>query len=209
MDDYLPLFPLEVVLFPDMLLPLHIFEERYKQMIGECLQNKSAFGVLYVHDERVEEIGCTAEIRQVVRRYSDGRMDLVAVGLQRFRVAFFNTEKSYLRASIEPLADLQGGSDPSEEKALQALELYEQACRLISRNDPEELGPGPSFTGLAFKLASSLHLNNGIRQQILAARSEDERLETLSLHLSELIPRLTEAHKAAKHAGSNGRLRRD
>ena len=64
MPDYLPLFPLDVVLFPEMLLPLHIFEERYKEMIAECLQGNSPFGVLYAHDDRVATIGCTAEISQ-------------------------------------------------------------------------------------------------------------------------------------------------
>ena len=85
MHDYLPLFPLDVVLFPEMLLPLHIFEERYKEMIAECLQNRSPFGVLYAHDDRVETIGCTAEISQEIKRYPDGRIDLVAVGQKRFQ----------------------------------------------------------------------------------------------------------------------------
>ena len=80
MPEYLPLFPLDVVLFPEMVLPLHIFEERYKEMIAECLQDNSPFGVLYAHDDRVATIGCTAEVSQVIKQYPDGRLDLVAVG---------------------------------------------------------------------------------------------------------------------------------
>ena len=95
MPDYLPLFPLDVVLFPEMLLPLHIFEERYKEMIAECLQGDSPFGVLYSHQDTVETIGCTAEIKQVLKRYPDGRLDLVAVGRKRFQVTFFDSEKTY------------------------------------------------------------------------------------------------------------------
>jgi len=206
MHDYLPLFPLDVLFFPEMLLPLHIFEERYKEMIGECLQGRSPFGVLYAHDDRVEMIGCTAEISQVIKRYPDGRIDLVALGQKRFQVSFFDSEKAYLRASIELLPDSAGDDEPSEKQARQALELFTQACKLMGRDNPEEFSRESSFRGLAFKLAASLQLHNEIRQRILEARSEDQRLEELTQHLSDLIPRLTEKHKSAKQAGSNGRL---
>jgi Lon protease-like protein len=206
MPDYLPLFPLDVVLFPEMVLPLHIFEERYKEMIGQCLQGNSPFGVLYSHDDRVETIGCTAEISQVIKRYPDGRLDLVAVGRKRFQVSFFDSEKAYLRASIELLPDSMSGREPSQELARQALDLYAQASRLMGEDDPEEFSPQSSLQGLAFKLASSLRLQNEIRQRILEARSEDQRLEELAEHLSVLIPRLSERQKSAKLAGSNGRI---
>lgn len=206
MSAYLPLFPLDVVLFPEMLLPLHIFEERYKGMIAECLESRSPFGVLYSHEDRVESIGCTAEISEVIKRYPDGRIDLVAVGQKRFQVSFFDSEKVYLRASIELLPDSAGDNGPSATQARQALDLFAQACRLMGRDDPEGFGPESSLRGLAFKLASSLQVHNEIRQRILEARTEDRRLEELVEHLSELITRLTERHKSAKQAGSNGRL---
>ena len=206
MHDYLPLFPLDMVLFPEMLLPLHIFEERYKEMIGGCLQGRSPFGILYAHDDRIEMIGCTAEISQMIKRYPDGRIDLVALGQKRFQVSFFDSEKAYLRASIELLPDSAGDNEPSEKQARQALELFAQACKLMGRDNPEEFSRESPFRGLAFKLASSLQLHNRICQRILEARAEDQRLEELTQHLSELIPRLTEKHKSAKQAGSNGRL---
>ena len=206
MPEYLPLFPLDVVLFPEMVLPLHIFEERYKQMIGECLQDNSPFGVLYARADRVAMIGCSAEISQVVKRYPDGRLDLVAVGRKRFQVSFFDSEKAYLRASIELLPDSVGGQEPSGNLVRQALDLYAQAARLTGEDDPEEFSPEPSVQGLAFKLAASLHLQNEIRQRILEARSEDQRLEELAEHLSALIPRLTERQESVKRAGSNGRM---
>lgn len=206
MPDYLPLFPLDVVLFPEMVLPLHIFEERYKEMIAECLQGDSPFGVLYSHKDTVETIGCTAEIRQVLKRYPDGRLDLVAVGQKRFQVSFFDSERAYLRASVELLPDSVGDRGPSEELARRTLDLYAQASRLMGEDDREEFSPESSLRGLAFKLASSLHLQNAIRQRILEARSENQRLEELAEHLSALIPRLTERQKSAKLAGSNGHL---
>ena len=206
MPEYLPLFPLDVVLFPEMVLPLHIFEERYKQMIGECLQDNSPFGVLYARADRVAMIGCSAEISQVVKQYPDGRLDLVAVGRERFQVSFFDSEKAYLRASIELLPDSVGRQEPSGNLVRQALDLYAQASRLTGEGDPEEFSPEPSVQGLAFKLAASLHLQNEIRQRILEARSEDQRLEELAEHLSALIPRLTERQESVKRAGSNGRM---
>ena len=206
MPDYLSLFPLDVVLFPEMVLPLHIFEERYKEMIAECLQDDSPFGVLYAHDDRVATIGCTAEISQVIKQYPDGRLDLVAVGRKRFQVSFFDSEKAYLRASIELLPDSVGGPEPSENLVLQALDLYAEASRLMGEDDPEEFSPESSVQGLAFKLASSLHLQNEVRQRILEARSGGQRLEELAEHLSGLIPRLTERQALVKRAGSNGRM---
>jgi len=206
MPDYLPLFPLDVVLFPEMLLPLHIFEERYKEMIAECLQGKSPFGVLYSHDDTVETIGCTAEISQVIKRYPDGRLDLVAVGRKRFQVSFFDSEKAYLRASIELLPDSVGAQEPSETLLRQAMDLYTKASKRMGKDDPEEFGPESSVAGLAFNLASSLRLQNEVRQRILEARSEGQRLEELTEHLSALIPRLTERQEFVKRAGSNGRM---
>ena len=206
MPEYLPLFPLDVVLFPEMVLPLHIFEERYKEMIAECLQDNSPFGVLYAHDDKVAMIGCTAEISQVLKQYPDGRLDLVAVGRKRFQVSFFDSEKTYLRGSVELLPDQVGAQEPSENLVRQALDLYAQASRLMGEGDPEEFSPEPSVQGLAFKLAASLRLQNEIRQRILEARSGGQRLEELAEHLSALIPRLSERQESAKRAGSNGRM---
>jgi ATP-dependent Lon protease len=206
MPDYLPLFPLDVVLFPEMLLPLHIFEERYKEMISECLRSNSGFGILYAHDHRVETIGCVAEISQVMKRYSDGRMDLVATGRERFQVNFFNSEKTYLRGSVELLPDQATDHEPTESLARQTLELYTRVSVLMGQHKPQEPSSQSSFQGLAFKLASSLPLENGIRQRILEARSEDRRLEELAGHLASLIPLLTERRDAAGRAGSNGQI---
>jgi len=206
MDSYLPLFPLDVVLFPEMLLPLHIFEERYKEMIGTCLQDRSEFGVVYAHDESVEEVGCTAEISKVIKRYPDGGMDILVMGKRRFQVLFFDSEKTYLRGSVELLADLDSESEPSKEKVARALNLYEQVYRLLNRAEPEELGLSRSDADLSFRIASVLYLSNELKQKILVTRAEDERLDVLSDHLEEIIPQLTEAQKAAKRAGSNGNL---
>ena len=206
MPQYLPLFPLDVVLFPQMALPLHIFEERYKEMIGYCLQEQSPFGVLYAHDERIETVGCSADISHVIKRYQDGRIDLIALGQKRFRVISFDSEKSYLRGSIELLPDSEEGQEPSERQAKQALALFDQASQLMGSQGSDEFNRESSLQGLAFRLAAALELENDIRQRILEAQSDDDRLEELTRHLSQLIPRLVEKDKSARRASSNGRL---
>src|ERR1051325_2050545 len=96
----LALFPLEVVLFPDAPLPLHIFEPRYKEMIGDLLESREPFGVVRSTDKGIEQIGCTAEIVAVAKQYEDGRMDIVTEGRQRFEIMQVDMGKTYLRAEV-------------------------------------------------------------------------------------------------------------
>jgi len=85
-SSLLPIFPLELVLLPGVPLPLHIFEPRYKEMIAECLEQKKPFGVVRASSDGVAEIGCTAEIMSVTKKYDDGRMDILTRGVERFEV---------------------------------------------------------------------------------------------------------------------------
>ena len=101
----LPLFPLEVVLLPGTPLPLHIFEPRYKEMIGECLANDAPFGVVRALEEGIAEVGCTAEIITVTKEYPDGRLDLIAEGRKRFEVLELNQDRSFLQAEVLLMPD--------------------------------------------------------------------------------------------------------
>src|SRR2546422_5553189 len=139
MEKYISLFPLDVVLFPEIMLPLHIFEERYKEMIGECILEKTPFGILYAHDGSVEEIGCLAQITKVLKKYNDGRMDILTLGRQRFQVMYFDNEKSYLRGMIEPYVDSEAASCPSEQEAKQALRLYQEVHELLNKSECEAI----------------------------------------------------------------------
>ena len=110
----LPLFPLDLVLFPGTSLPLHIFEPRYKEMISECLDRKKSFGIVRAKEEGVAEIGCTAEIITVAKKYPDGRMDIVTQGRERFEVMQVNQERSFLQAEVLYLPDEPGQASPEE-----------------------------------------------------------------------------------------------
>jgi len=97
--------PLELVLLPGAALPLHIFEPRYKEMITECLAQKKPFGVVRASDEGVADIGCTAEIVSVTKKYDDGRMDILTRGVERFEVLEVNQDRSFWQAEIALLQD--------------------------------------------------------------------------------------------------------
>ncbi len=100
LETTIPLFPLGVVLLPGMVLPLHIFEERYKLMIGECLKQDKKFGIVYYDNEEIRKKGCTANIVKVMKRYDDGRMDILTQGDKRFTTTGIIEEKSYLQAKV-------------------------------------------------------------------------------------------------------------
>ena len=118
----LPLFPLEVVLLPGTPLPLHIFEPRYKEMIGECIANETPFGVIRALEEGIAEVGCTAEIITVTKEYPDGRLDLVVEGKKRFEVLEVNHERSFLQAEILLVPDDPGNAVP--EDRVRAIQLH-------------------------------------------------------------------------------------
>src|SRR5437660_7394803 len=92
-SSLIPLFPLEVVLLPGTPLPLHIFDPRYKEMLGECLEPKKQFGVIRAQETNLADVGCTAEILAVTKTYDDGRMDIVAEGRDRFELLELNQER--------------------------------------------------------------------------------------------------------------------
>jgi len=207
MDELLPLFPLNIVLFPKMLLPLHIFEEKYKGMISECLGQSLPFGILYSKDNVIEPIGCTASIHQVLKSYPDGRMDIVAFGIKRFRVLYFNSEKAYLRGAIEPFNDDGAAPEPGKEDLDTLAGLYQRAFDIVHRGLAEETFTLPSEDH-AFHIAQRLNLDNDLKQQLLNLQSEAERVQHLIRYLSEVVIFFTKSDKASNKAAGNGNLRK-
>ena len=214
MENFLlPLFPLEVVLLPEEPLPLHIFEERYKQMIGECLAAKAAgsdkqeFGVVLAAQQEIRSVGCTARIVNVTRKYADGRLDIFAVGRRRFEVLFTNEERAYLRAGVDFFDDEAGKELPEEPAAQRAIEIFRQATqRLRKSNDIPIHFPRP-YRHLSFRIAGSLPLDLDFKQQILSLRDEPERLAQVTLAAERLVAQLDTVVKARAKAGGNGHAR--
>ncbi len=199
MSDLLPLFPLEVVLFPGAPLPLHIFEPRYKEMIGECLASHSLFGVVRARKQGVAEIGCSAEIVQLVTTYDDGRMDILTEGRSRFRVLELDEERSFLRARVAWFDD--EGGDATGDQRRRLLDLHGQ---LLALTGAEAQPPEPAQPGLSFELAAAPPLDLDFKQTLLAMRSEAERAAAMIDYYQAILPRLQRALRIRKKAGGNG-----
>jgi Lon protease-like protein len=197
----LPLFPLEVVLLPGTPLPLHIFEPRYKEMIGECLANDAPFGVVRALDEGIAEVGCTAEIITVTKEYPDGRMDLIAEGRKRFEVLELNQERSFLRAEVLLVPDEQNAA--AQEEKVRAIQLHLEILSLAGA--VQDLSAADQ-NQLSFYLAGSLPLDLDFKQKLLAMRSEGERIQAVAGYLEGILPKLRRVAQTREKAGGNGHV---
>ncbi len=199
MSSLLRIFPLELVLLPGVPLPLHIFEPRYKEMIAECLEQKKPFGVVRASSDGVADIGCTAEIMSVTKKYDDGRMDILTRGVDRFEVIEVNEERSFLQAEIAMVQDEDGDGDegehgkPTAEMVTQAVRLHAEIAKLAGA---EPSGPDEHAGNLSFLLAGSLPLDLDFKQSLLATLSEAKRLEAVVGYLEAILPGLRRASNA-------------
>jgi Lon protease-like protein len=198
----LPLFPLDVVLLPGTPLPLHIFEPRYKEMMGECLADSSPFGVIRALEEGIAEVGCTAEIVTVTKQYADGRMDLISEGRKRFEVLEVNQDRSFLRAEILLVTDETGA--PDSEDRVRAIQVHLEILSLAGA--VQDLSAADQ-NALSFYLAGSLPLDLDFKQKLLAMRSEGQRIRAVADYLENILPNLRRAARAREKAGGNGHAR--
>jgi Lon protease-like protein len=197
----LPLFPLDLVLLPGISVPLHIFEPRYKEMIGECLAHKKPFGIVRAQqDAAVAEIGCTAEIVEVAKRYDDGRLDIVALGGRRFEILEVNQDRSFLQAEVLFFEDEDApvGAD----RRRRALDLYAQILACVGSQGEVDT----ETATLSYQLASTLPIDLDFKQALLGIRSEAERLDALIQFFEAILPKLQKAARRREKAGGNGHV---
>jgi ATP-dependent Lon protease len=196
----IPLFPLKVVLFPRTPLPLHIFEERYKEMINDVLQASSEFGVVQGNEEGIVTTGCTAQVDRVLRRYEDGRLDVLCVGRRRFEVMLLDQERSYLRAEVQFFDDESEEEVPTNlrEEALVTFKLLRESSDIQVIGEPSDSDPRLSFQ-LA-QLIPDLHF----RQVLLGTRSESERLKQFNAYAPRHIAEQRQTAHVRKVAPTNG-----
>ena len=193
MNSLLPIFPLELVLLPGVPLPLHIFEPRYKEMIAECLEQKKPFGVVRASSAGVADIGCTAEIMSVTKKYDDGRMDILTRGVERFEVIHVNEDRSFLQAEISVVQDELEAGKPAAQMVTQAVRLHAEIAKLAGT---VLSGPDQHAGNLSFLLAGSLPLDLDFKQSLLSTLSEAKRLEAVVGYLEAILPGLRRAAKA-------------
>ena len=197
-----PLFPLGLVALPSELIPLHIFEQRYKTMMNECLRDEREFGILWLADDGLREIGCACEIAEVIERMDDGRMNLVARGTRPFRVLERQGHLAYPAGVVEFLDDREGELDA--DVAAAAHEAYADLVRRATDRDPtaEEL------TELdAYAMAATVDFGLDAKQGLLDLRSENARLRLVTRLFRAAIKRLDFVDRAQERARSNGRVR--
>jgi Lon protease-like protein len=196
------LFPLGLVLLPGEVVPLHIFEERYKLMIGECLDEDEEFGIVWMSDDGLKEVGCTAAITEVLERMDDGRLNILVEGRTPFRLLRRREDMPYPAADVEPLLD---AGDPAEEELAEtARSRYADLVERATDERPEADSIGELD---AFDMAATIDFRPGDKQALLELRSEPERLRALTALLEATMKRLDYAERAAERARSNGRIR--
>ena len=200
----LPLFPLQVVVFPRVRLPLHIFEDRYKEMVAEALSNHSEFGVVLAREAGIVNAGCTVVIDRVAKNYPDGRMDVLTSGRRRFEVVSLDEEKNYLRGQVEYFDDEDNEPAPVElqYKALSQFKELVTIGAVEPRYQPDLEDPQ-----LSFQLAQSIG-DLDFLSMLLRSRSEADRMRELNHYFSEYLPRQRETLRMKSLAPLNGHGRR-
>jgi Lon protease-like protein len=199
--ERISLFPLNVVLFPGAELPLHIFEPRYLQMVKACVREKCGFGMLLSLPKGLTRVGCTAEVLQVSKNYSDGRMDILVVGRAPFRVLELFSENPLLEGHVDYLEDREAPSSPRVQREL--VELYEACHTLIYDDYPKNLQDGPARE-LSYLVAGTLPMDLLWKQQVLELRSEADRQERLLTYLRDWAPHLQKTDVLRQRAGGDG-----
>ena len=194
-----PLFPLGLVLLPQELVPLHIFEERYKLMINDCLERDSPFGIIWLSDDGLRDIGCTARITQVIERFDDGRMNLLVEGEQPFRLIDRIDDMPYPAGDVELLEDFDASGDPelAEQARASYAELVERATE--EKPDLDEIAELD-----AYGMAATVEHPPEAKQALLELRVENERLRMVEEMFRTAMKRVAYAEEAAERAQTNG-----
>lgn len=195
----MPLFPLELVLLPRTPLPLHIFEERYKEMIGLCLEEPSEFGVVLARGNGVLRTGCAAAIDRVLQRYDDGKLDILAYGTDRFEISSIDSTASYFRAEVRYFDD--DDIRPARPESIRGANLSRLEYAKLTGETPAEIDlddPRVSF------MLAHISPDLDFRQMLLQMRSEADRIERVAEHLANLIERHKTRESMSKVARMNG-----
>jgi ATP-dependent Lon protease len=195
------LFALPLVLLPTEQVPLHIFEDRYKELIEECLDEDRPFGLLYADGDGIQEIGTNAHVVQVLTRFDDGRMNVLVEGAERFRVHELTGGRSFQTGRTSPFLD---DDDPADVSAIErALRLFERLRDLTASEVEVPSGDSPQ---LSYALAARVELESEIKQGLLQATSERVRLDRVSELLVEAATTVERHRRAAERAATNGQV---
>ena len=199
--DELGLFPLGIVLLPTERLPLHIFEERYKELVGECLEQEAEFGLVYADDDGLRDVGTRAHVVEVLTRFEDGRLNILVEGGERFRLTELTDGRSFNTGLVTPIED---ADDPAETAAVdEALRLFEQ-LREVTESEVD--APDRGDSQLSFALAGKVELPSDEKLALLAETSERVRIELVQELLAHAVLTAQRVRRAAERASTNGKV---
>ena len=197
-----PLFPLGIVALPGELVPLHIFEERYKTMINQCLRDETEFGIVWLSDDGLRDNGCACAIERVLERMEDGRMNILTRGTRPFRIVERQSELAYPAGVVEFLADREEPLD--EQLADEAHEAYAELVRRATDDDPE----AETLAEMdAYAMAATVDFGPDAKQGLLDLRAENARLRLVTRLFHAATKRLDLIDRAQERAQSNGKVR--
>ena len=197
----LGLFPLPLVLLPTEQLPLHIFEERYKDLIAECLEDEAEFGLVYADEAGIREVGTRAVVLEVLTRFEDGRMNILIEGRDRFRLLDLTSGRTFQTGETTPLEDVDDLADADAEERARA--LFDRLRELTSS---EVQVPEPGTPRLSYVLAARVELAAEAKLELLAETSENVRLERVCELLEEAAVAVERQRTAAERAATNGKV---
>jgi len=197
-----PLFPLGIVALPGEVIPLHIFEERYKAMIADCLDLDREFGIVWMADDGLRPIGCACEVTEVLERMDDGRMNILTRGTRPFRVVERQDDHPYPAGRIEFLADRD--EEEQADAAAQARNAYADLVERATDERPaEDVLDGMS----AYAMAATVDFGPEAKQGLLDLRSENARMRLITRLFRAASRRLDFVERAQARARSNGKVR--
>jgi Lon protease-like protein len=199
--DELGLFPLGLVLLPTERLPLHIFEERYKELVEECLAQDAEFGLVYADSDGIRDVGTRARIAEVLTRFEDGRLNILVEGGERFHVDELTDGRSFHTAHVSPVDD---SGDAADAAAVEDAMRVFGVLREVTGSDVDP--PDPASPQLSFALAGKVELTPGEKLMLLRELSERRRIEMVHELLEHAVLAARRMRKAAERATTNGRV---
>jgi ATP-dependent Lon protease len=201
--DEIGLFPLGIVLLPTEQVPLHIFEPRYRELVGETLAGGRPFGIVYGDDDGLREVGTLATVVEVVDRFEDGRLNVIVEGTSRFRLLELTEGRSFATGRVEDVADQDDPAAP--EDVARALTLF---ARLAEQTESDVEAPEADAPALSFAIAGKFDFSPEIKQELLDESSERVRLKRLCELLELAAETVARQKEISTRAQSNGKVER-
>ena len=196
------LFPLELVLLPNERVPLHIFEDRYKDLIGECLADATDFGLILEDDDGLREIGTRTAVIELIDTFDDGRLNVLVEGRGRFRVIELTEGRSFRTAEVEAIED--EGELPSDADVERTIAVFRRLVAVAEADEIDE--PAAASPVLSFELAARVDFGPELKQELLELRSEGRRLRRLAELLDQAAQALTREREVRQRAAGNGKV---